>query len=124
MANAKINVLLHSFCFFLNLRAFSEYMSPGACIWWGDLSEGIFRYEYRRGLIHGGAYFLNLRYCYCPFDFVFDPISCDKVWIKVEGHFIMSILRWREVSCSGHAGKNVQQLSVEIYSLFVPWHIT
>ena len=42
-------------CFILNLRAISEYKSPGACIWRGNLSEGFLRYEFG-GLIFGGAY--------------------------------------------------------------------
>ena len=39
-------------CFILNLRATSKYKPPGACVWRGDLSEGIVRYEFG-GLIFG-----------------------------------------------------------------------
>ena len=44
--------------FILNLRAISEYKSPGACVWRGDLSEGFLRYEFG-GLIFGEAYCRN-----------------------------------------------------------------
>ena len=50
MQNAKIYVLYFAkfMCFYFALFVF--YF---ACIWRGDLSEGILRYEFG-GLIHGG----------------------------------------------------------------------
>ena len=55
-------VLQFLLCFILNLREVSEYKSPEACIWRGDLMEGFFlRYEFGGaifgGVIHGGGLF-------------------------------------------------------------------
>ena len=57
MANVCVTVLF-LLCFILNLRAVSEYKSPGACIWMGDLTKGFLRYEFG-GLIFGGTYLRN-----------------------------------------------------------------
>ena len=46
-------------CFILTLRAISKYKPPRAYIRMVDLKEGFLRYEFIRGLIHGGAYFRN-----------------------------------------------------------------
>ena len=64
LANAKIYVLLHRFCFFiLYLRAISKYRLSGAYIRGGNLTEDFFflRYEFG-GLKFGGAYFWIFRY--------------------------------------------------------------
>jgi len=37
-----------------------QVQTPGAYVRRGDLTEGFLRYEFR-GLIHGGAYFLNFK---------------------------------------------------------------
>ena len=57
-------VLQFLLCFILNLREVSEYKSPEACIWRGDLSEGFFCVMslgglYLEGLYMEGAYFRN-----------------------------------------------------------------
>ena len=52
-------------CFTLYLRAiFQVQASGGAYIWRGDLTEGFFALSVWGGLIHGGAYFRNLRYSF------------------------------------------------------------
>ena len=40
---------------------FPSTSSRGAYIWRGDLTQGLFRYDFG-GLIHGGAYFRNFTY--------------------------------------------------------------
>ena len=59
LANAKIYMLLNSFCFvYLKFEGNFRVQVPGACVWRGDLSEGFLRYEFG-WLIFGEAYCRN-----------------------------------------------------------------